>query len=64
MNKESRNAGFKALATALVTESRREVGCLARDLWRSAEAHEYAFIECYIDEAVAGGAAALMSSFS
>ncbi|WP_408515740.1 putative quinol monooxygenase [Paraburkholderia rhynchosiae] len=33
--KEGREAGFEALAAGLVTESRRESGCLAYDLWRT-----------------------------
>lgn len=64
MNKESCKAEFKALAAGLVAESRREARCLAHDLWRSVEAHEYVFIERYVNEATAGVAAALMSSFS
>jgi quinol monooxygenase YgiN len=64
LNKEGRKAQFKALAAALVAEPRREAGCLAYDLWRWVEAHEYVFIERCVDKATAGVAAALMSSFS
>ncbi|SCU75776.1 Antibiotic biosynthesis monooxygenase (modular protein) [Cupriavidus necator] len=51
--KEGREAEFEVLANGLVTESRREAGCLSYDLWRSDEAREYVFIERYGDEAAA-----------
>ncbi|WP_079502624.1 hypothetical protein [Paraburkholderia hospita] len=64
MSKEGRKPEFKALAAGLVAESCRESRCLAYGLGCSVEAHEYVFIEHYVNEATAGVAAALMSSFS